>query len=270
MDERNGIPAALAPWRPPVVSGIAWLGDDGDASWVKDATVTRALMRTAGLFTECRAMLEPLSSIRGVDPRRLHFVTLGIDENHFSPSSEPPIPDRVFSVGDDRMRDYGTLVAALRQVRRGRPGLTAEVATKLAIDIPEEWSIVHRRRMDHAVRARYHDAAVVALALQPTRSGSGLTVILEAMASARPVVVTDNPGLDDYVEHGVTGLLVPPHSPRAMAEAISSLLADPRKATAMGLAARERVERRFTTKHMAGDLDRVLRAAVPVPRHARR
>lgn len=262
MDERNGIPAALMPSRVPVVSGIAWLDDLDALSTVHAGTVSLALSRMAGVFTECRAMLDPLEHGLGIPADRLHFVTLGIDEEHFRPSAEPPIADRVFSVGDDRMRDYDTLVAALHQVRDHRPTLTAEVATTLPVNLPEEWSTIHRRRMDHAVRGCYQNASVVALALESTPHGSGLTVILEAMASARPLVVTDNPGLSDYVEHGVTGLLVPQGSPGAMAEAVESLLADPDRAAAMGRAARARVEEQFTTKHMAADLDRVLRSAV--------
>lgn len=63
----------------------------------------------------------------------------------------------------------------------------------------------------------------------------GLTAI-EAMAYARPVIVcSDGGGLTELVEHGVTGLVVPPE-PGAMAEAIDQLLEDPELATELGLA----------------------------------
>ncbi len=65
----------------------------------------------------------------------------------------------------------------------------------------------------------------------------GLTV-LEAMAQARPVVVCrDGGGLVEFVEHGVNGLIVDPH-PRAIADAVAELAADPRRAEALGRAGR--------------------------------
>lgn len=257
-DERTGIPAALLTRRTPVVSGIAWLEDPDEFDDAYVRVARRALQRMAGVFVECSAMLEPLAGSFGVARDRLHFVHFGIDEQHFSPSVEPPIEGRVFSVGDDRMRDHETLAAALHRVHAAHPQMTAELATTLPVELPSSWAQIHRRRMDAAVRECYARASIVAVALKPTRQGSGLTVILEAMASGRPVVVTDNPGLSDYVEHGVTGLLVPPGSPEAMANAINTLLADPDRARQMGEAGRRRVETSFTTRHMAADIDRIL------------
>ncbi|WP_217994530.1 glycosyltransferase family 4 protein [Mobilicoccus pelagius] len=241
---------------------MAWLEDPAELSPAYRAVAALALKRASAVFVECSAMIEPLVHGFGVPAEKIHFVTLGIDDEHFAPAEQPPIRQRVFSVGDDRMRDYSTLVGALHRVHEQRPGLTAEVATTLPVELPQKWAHIHRRRMDQEVKGCYQRAEVVALALRPTRQGSGLTVILEAMASGRPVVVTDNPGLSDYVEHGVTGLLVPAKDPGAMADAIDALLADPGRAAAMGREGRRRVEGHFTTAHMADDLASVLCDAV--------
>jgi glycosyltransferase involved in cell wall biosynthesis len=88
---------------------------------------------------------------------------------------------------------------------------------------------------------------------------SGLTVTLEAMASGRAVVVTDTPGLSDYVIAGETGLLVPPGDVHAAARAIGSLLAEPDRARAMGERARREVEVAFTTERQAARLAELLR-----------
>jgi glycosyltransferase involved in cell wall biosynthesis len=79
--------------------------------------------------------------------------------------------------------------------------------------------------------------------------GFGL-VIAEAMAAGRPVVASRIDGIPEVVEDGVTGILVPPRDPRALAEAILELLADPNKAEAMGRAGRERVRKHFTVEAM--------------------
>ena len=59
-------------------------------------------------------------------------------------------------------------------------------------------------------------------------------VLLAAYAAGRPVVVTDTGGLSEVVEHGKTGLVVPPRDPESLADAISRLLEDPSAAAGDG------------------------------------
>jgi starch synthase len=66
------------------------------------------------------------------------------------------------------------------------------------------------------------------------------------MASGLPVVTTRVGGMPEVVEHGVTGLLVPPDEPDALAGAIMELLADPGRARQLGAAGRRRAEERFS------------------------
>lgn len=66
------------------------------------------------------------------------------------------------------------------------------------------------------------------------------TVILEAMACGVPVVAADVGGVREVLEDGVTGLIVPPLDPDAVALATARLLADPRLRHRMGKAGRER------------------------------
>jgi glycosyltransferase involved in cell wall biosynthesis len=78
--------------------------------------------------------------------------------------------------------------------------------------------------------------------------------LLEAMASGIPTVGTAIGGVPEMIEDGVTGHLVPPRDPRAMADALVKMLSDPAGTAAMGAAARRRVESEFT-------LERSVRAA---------
>jgi len=84
-------------------------------------------------------------------------------------------------------------------------------------------------------------------------------VLVEAMALGKPVIATRVGGPLEIVEDGVTGLLVPPADPAAMAEAIRALLADPERRRAMGEAGRARFEAQFTAERMARETVEVYR-----------
>ncbi len=88
---------------------------------------------------------------------------------------------------------------------------------------------------DVELAAAYARSSVV---ITPTfREDYGLTV-LEAMAHARPVIVcTDGGGLTEFVEHGVSGLIVEPTA-ASIADAVAQLRRDPDAAAAMGAAGR--------------------------------
>ena len=70
------------------------------------------------------------------------------------------------------------------------------------------------------------------------------------MAVGRPVVAWDHEALAEVVVDGETGLLVPPFDVDALAEATSELLADTARATALGLAGRERAQREYSERGM--------------------
>ena len=72
--------------------------------------------------------------------------------------------------------------------------------------------------------------------------------VLEAMASGLPVVATAVGGTPEVVVDGVTGLLVPPQDPGALAQAIGHLLRDPDLRRRMGRAGRRRVEEHFDVR----------------------
>jgi glycosyltransferase involved in cell wall biosynthesis len=88
---------------------------------------------------------------------------------------------------------------------------------------------------------------------------SGPLVLLEAMQLARPVVTTPVGFAAELVTDGVTGRLVPVGDPAAMAAAVGELLADPRRATALGLAGRARAAERHGPAALAAATEAVYR-----------
>jgi glycosyltransferase involved in cell wall biosynthesis len=84
------------------------------------------------------------------------------------------------------------------------------------------------------------------LFVHPTLYEGSSLVTLEAMAHRRAVVATTAGGLPDKVRHGVSGWLVQPGDPSALAAAVSGALAAPAKLAPMGLEGRRIVEREFS------------------------
>ena len=78
---------------------------------------------------------------------------------------------------------------------------------------------------------------------------------LEAMRAGTPVVLTAVVGSRDTVEDGVSGLIVPPGDPRALADAIAALLIDPDRRQRLGEAGRNRVAEHFDVRIMGASLD---------------
>ncbi len=82
----------------------------------------------------------------------------------------------------------------------------------------------------------------------PTKYTEGLPIsLLEASASARPIVTTFMPGPQDFVVDGETGLLVPPGDAGALAKALDRLVLDAGLRGRMGAAGRKRVEENYTS-----------------------
>lgn len=74
--------------------------------------------------------------------------------------------------------------------------------------------------------------------------------VLEAMARGRPVLATAVDGTTELVEEGVTGRLVPPDDPDALAQAMIEMLSDPARLAAMGRAGHARVRAQFGLQAM--------------------
>jgi glycosyltransferase involved in cell wall biosynthesis len=104
-------------------------------------------------------------------------------------------------------------------------------------------------------------AALDVAVLPSYREAQGLS-ILEAMALSRPVVASAVGGIPEMIDHGRTGLLVPPHDPEALAASLVRLLTDHPYADAIGRAGHDLVHERFCVELMVRAVETIYDEAV--------
>jgi glycosyltransferase involved in cell wall biosynthesis len=217
----------------------------------------------------------------GEDAReKLVVIHCGVDTEFFRPREETSgeRPFTILSVGTlHEVKGQSYLVEACRLLREAR----IELACKIVGDGPDRKSLSRQiasaglaehvtllgRRDRTEVAELLRTADVLAASSVPTRSGKreGIPVVLmEAMASGIPVVASGISGIPELVEDGLTGLLVPPGDPEALARALSRLHDDPLLRRELGLAGREKVVEEFDVRKNAAELVRRFHA------HARR
>jgi glycosyltransferase involved in cell wall biosynthesis len=194
----------------------------------------------------------------GVAPGRVHVVHNGVDaeairaaaREHLSaglPAGDGPLVGCVARL--EKVKGVADFVDAAELVARDHSS-----ARFVAVgDGTEAESLAARRAPSLVDRLEFLGhvdpieplvAALDVLVLPSLSEALGL-VLLEAGALGVPVVATAVGGIPEVVEDGVTGILVPPGQPTALADAVNQLLGDPVRARAMGEAGRARVERKF-------------------------
>lgn len=104
------------------------------------------------------------------------------------------------------------------------------------------------------------------LVVQPSLREPFGNAVIEAHLSERAVIATDALGHKETIEHGKTGLLVPPEDATAMANAIKELVNNPHRAEEMGKTARLRAIQRFGVARYQEEVVALMRSAISARR----
>jgi glycosyltransferase involved in cell wall biosynthesis len=220
------------------------------------------------LFTVSAEDARTAVEARIIEKERLHCLeSVGVDLERFHPGvlvresqadmSASRTPVAVFVGRVVKEKGIYDLIRAIRRLKDEKtPIRLLVVGGRLPSDrsrgtLSKVQRLVRRLGLEEEVRFLGHRQDVPdilrsadLLVLPSHREGMPVTV-LEAMATGKPVVVTDIRGCREEVVDEATGLVVPPEDPSALAEAIRRLVCNPEEARRMGRAGRERAEQKY-------------------------
>ena len=211
-------------------------------------------------FYQSSVQMEAASSLLEVPRHKLRRVFHPVDERFWR-----PMPDQAGSgicAAGLEARDYATLLQAVHDMPVtvhlalastrlvGPAALRASGLDRLAL--AGNVRLITPSLLD--LRLLYATSRFVVVPLAEVDNDAGATVITEAMAMGKAVILTRNRGQVDIVRDREHGLYVPPRDPAALRSAIRYLLENPDEAERMGRAGRAHIEARHRLDAYVGSL----------------
>jgi glycosyltransferase involved in cell wall biosynthesis len=236
---------------PLLIAQSVWLIDKWPAYGALRRWFYRKLIARADLLTTlARDNAELCRDYFGRDATQL-FYGLNTRDFPVQPPKQwqPGTPLRIAAIGNDRDRDWETLIKAVGN----DPRFAVRLATRRRI--PRSLHSLNVQVAPAAglkkQRELYDWADVIVVPLRPNTHASGITVMLEAAAVGKPMVVTNVGGLQDYFS-ACAAAYVPPFDADALRNALLGLMTSPDAALQQAqAAATELVSRDHTTQHYA-------------------
>lgn len=224
--------AKLTGIKTPIIGQTVWLFDHWfHLSWPK-----RALYRSLINRVDVLTFLSPLNleiAQRQFPKADARFVPFGIaTEKQIAPRlSRGQQPFRILAIGNDRHRDWETLVKTVANRKDiSLVILSGTVPKDLVRDVANV-EVRHAKTNDE-LADELAKATVVCVPLKPNFHASGITVIEEAVLAGVPVVTTDTGGLRSYFAEDEVRY-VRPSDTASLLEALLDIARDPSNATEM-------------------------------------
>lgn len=238
-----------------------------------------ALGRADLLIAPSRYTAQKLNEMQGVPIDRIRRLPWPLDPAWLSLAEHPaglelplefPQGRVILTVGrwaaSERYKGVDDLIHAVAQLRQAMPGLHL-VAVGEGDDLRRLQALAAELDLNDAVHffwglSRKELAACYArsdiFALPSTGEGFGL-VFLEAMAFAKPVVAAKAGGATDTVENEVNGLLVPPHDPGQLAQALARLFLDDTLRAELGRRGLDKIHSQYSFRAFRSALDVIVK-----------
>lgn len=187
----------------------------------------------------------PIRPVRTLDNTHaiqiLSVGSLNAHKNHdllidaFAKLAKHPSQPTLHLVGDGRVR-------AQLQHKAATLGLDSRI-------------LFHGRKRHEDLGPVYASSALFVL---PSLHEGCPNALLEAMSHGLACIATDVAGMDEIIEHGISGLIVPSNNPEAMSQAIASLLDSPELRERIGTQARVKITREFSREQHQRQLESLL------------
>ena len=235
----------------------------------------RLLHRRVNFAVANNAMAREELAREGIPAGRIKHVPNGVDLGRFAASPERRAARKSLDLPEDA---FVIVVVANLIPYKGHRVLLDALAV-VGDDMPTVWRLLCVGRdcgIGTALRAQSQrlelDDNVVWLGLRnnipellaaadigilPSLEEGMPNAVLEYMAAALPAVATDVGGVREVVEHGVTGVLVPPDDSAVLGRAIADIATDAAQRDAMGTAGRRRAESHFGMERCIEAYDRL-------------
>jgi teichuronic acid biosynthesis glycosyltransferase TuaC len=203
---------------------------------------------------------------------RSSIVHNGVNPNLFSPNQFDPVGSdlEILSVGMLlESKGHELVLRALAKLRSSFPKVRCSIvgegpdrarleALVRDLDIERQVQFIARQSRAEVAEAMRR-CSVFALASR--NEGLGC-VYLEAMSCGKPVIGCRGQGVDEVVDHGKNGWLIPADGLEELVQGLSALLGSPELRSRLGAAARQTIVERFTLSHQARQLAAIYRAAL--------
>ena len=198
----------------------------------------------------------------GIPSEKVDCIPPGVDTQRFAPAPQKKSSViRIAFVGGEFQRKGGDLLVRWMRERGLSLGCELHVVTKSAVEATEG-IVVHRDLEPNSDRliALLQQSDIFAL---PTRAECFGIALVEAMSVGLAVVSSRITAIPEIIHHGESGILTEPGDYAALAEVLESLVKNPGRRHALGRAARQDAERRFTLNNYHKLIDCFLEHTTP-------
>jgi glycosyltransferase involved in cell wall biosynthesis len=210
---------------------VNYRGGEAGAFLARSGNVVRWSLRRANALVVPSGFLREVFERKGIASEVVPNI---IDLNRFRPADRPPKPLRLVVARNlESIYDIATALRAFALIRAAAPGAMMTVAgsgperealAALCVELGIVDAVSFPGRLDRDAMADLYRSATVVI--NPSRVDNMPNSVLEAMASGVPVVSTNVGGVPFILRDDITGIMIEPGNPVAMANAVKRILAD--------------------------------------------
>lgn len=232
---------------------------------LKSGYFSRLLYRKCSRVVTVSEYIKKLLVQDGIAPAHVETIYTGVDIDYFKPRAKLSNLAKDLKISEEELvigcvsslhvrKGIEEILRAFKILQQALPG--RKISCLLVGKNWQRWAALAEELgiRDRVILTGFRRDVVDILSLLdiyvlPSREEGLGTSIIEAMAMGLPVVVSNVGGIPEAVTHE-SGVIVPPHNPHGLAEALKTLLEDHQKRKALGKAATERAQTEFSVERL--------------------